>query len=122
MLRPGGAAIVTLVFGYEYDRTATFEARYTEQQLRELFADWDDVQVREDGGRTTTWTTLTGSLLRGLEQRVASGWANFATWPLFRGLYATLNGLGLALARFEPAAGDVTFPTNLTVVARRPTL
>ena len=59
VLRPGGSALVSSVLGYEYDRRH-FEARYTEHQLRGLFDGWDDVRVREDGGRTVSWTVLTG--------------------------------------------------------------
>ena len=50
VLRPGGSALVSSVVGFEYDRRH-FEARYTEHELRALFAGWDDVRVREDGGR-----------------------------------------------------------------------
>jgi SAM-dependent methyltransferase len=120
VLRPGGTAVVTLVFGYEYDRTMPFEARYTEQQLRALFDAWDDVRVRQDGGRTTTWTVLTGSLLFGLEQRTGDGWPGRVARPLFHGSYAALNGLGLALSRIEPRNGAAAFPMNLTLVACTP--
>lgn len=119
VLRPGGSAVVSLVFGYEYDPANSFEGRYTEHQLRALFAGWEDVEVREDGGRTTTWTVLTSSLLHGLEQRSGNGGRRLVG-PLFRGAYATLNGVGLALARIEPRNRRAVFPMNLTVVARAP--
>jgi len=120
VLRPGGTALVTSVFGFEYDRRH-FEARYTEQQLRALFSDWDDVRVREDGGRTTTWTVLTGSLMRGLEQRLASRRALRALRPAFLTSYALVNLVGLALERAEKAGAEVAaFPMNLTLTARKP--
>jgi SAM-dependent methyltransferase len=120
VLRPGGAAIVSSVFGFEYDRRH-FEARYTEQQLRALFADWDDVRVREDGGRTVTWTVLTGSLVNGLEQRVAKRSALRLLRPAFVASYALVNVAGLVLGRLE-ASGDSTaaLPMNLTLIARKP--
>lgn len=113
VLRPGGAALVSSVFGFEYDRRH-FEARYTEQQLRALFSGWEDVRVHEDGGRTVTWTVLTGSLLRGLEQR-----APRALRPAFLPSYVVVNAAGLALRRIERDR-DATLPMNLTLTARKP--
>jgi SAM-dependent methyltransferase len=118
VLRPGGTAVVASVFGFEYDRRH-FEARYTEQQLRALFEDWDDVRVREDGGRIATWAVLTGSLLYGLEQRMRGPLKLLR--PAFLASYALLNVLGLALQHAERAGTDVAFPVNLTVTARKPT-
>ena len=97
VLRPGGSALVSSVFGFEYDRR-NFEARYTEHELRALFAGWDDVRVREDGGRTVTWTVLTGSLVNGLEQRVAAQPAGRVLRPAFLASYALVNVAGLALS------------------------
>ena len=119
VLRPGGSALVSSVFGYEYDRRH-FEARYTEQELRALFAGWNDVRVREDGGRTVTWTVLTGSLLNGLEQRVARGRLSALRVP-FLASYALVNMTGLLLGRVERAGGGApAFPMNLTLTARKP--
>jgi SAM-dependent methyltransferase len=120
VLRPGGTTLVTSVFGSDYDRRH-FEARYTEAQLRALFADWDAVHVSENGGRTVTWTVLTGSLLFGLEQRVAArGRLRFGR-PVFLASYAVLNTLGLALSRVERRGdGRAALPMNLTLTARKP--
>lgn len=119
VLRAGGAAIVSSAFGFEYDRRH-FEARYTEHQLRALFAGWDDVRVREDGGRVTTWTVLTGSLLSGLEQRVSPRRAHLLLRPGFLASYALVNAVGLTLARVERRAPRAAaFPTNLTLSARK---
>jgi len=120
VLRPGGTAVVTLVFGYEYDRANPFEARYTEHQLRALFTAWDDVRVFEDGGRTVTWTALTGSLLLGLQQRAGDGTPGRLARPLFSATFAGLNGLGVALSRLESRSDLAAFPMNLTLVARTP--
>lgn len=120
VLRPGGTALVTSVFGFEYDRRH-FEARYTEQQLRALFFGWDNVRVREDGGRTTTWTVLTGSLIRGLEQRLTSRRALRTLRPAFLTSYALVNVVGLALERAEKVGVKVAaLPMNLTLTARKP--
>ena len=119
MLRPGGTVVVSLVFGFEYDRSVAFEARYTEQQLRALFGAWHDVRVREDGGRTVTWAVLTGSLLHGLEQRVR-GLAPRLAAPVFAATYAGLNGIALALERAERTDGAAALPMNLTLVAQKP--
>lgn len=120
VLRPGGSVVVTLVFGYEYDRANTFEARYTEHQLRALFGAWDELQLFQDGGRAVAWSVLTGSLLFGVEQRTGTGWANRLCRPFFSAGYASLNGLGLALSRLESRTDRAAFPMNLTLVARRP--
>jgi SAM-dependent methyltransferase len=117
VLRPGGTAIVASVFGFEYDRRH-FEARYTEQQLQALFADWRDVRVRENGGRTATWTVLSGSLLYGLEQRMRGPLRVLR--PAFLASYALLNVFGLALERAERAgAANAALPVNLTLSARK---
>ena len=120
VLRPGGTVVISSVFGFEYDRRH-FEARYTEQQLYALFADWEDIRVREDGGRTTTWTVLTGSLIRGLEQRIVTKGALSLLRPAFLSSYALLNVAGLALERFEVTRDrSVALPMNLTLSARKP--
>jgi SAM-dependent methyltransferase len=120
VLRPGGTALVTSVFAFEYDRQH-YEARYTEQQLHALFSAWDDVVVRENGGRTVTWTVLTGSLIYGLEQRTSRRKALRSLRPAFLSSYALVNAVGLALTRVEDARdGSAALPMNLTLTARKP--
>jgi SAM-dependent methyltransferase len=120
VLRPGGTVLVSSVFGYWYLRSH-FEARYTEQALRALFAGWDNVHVRENGGRTVTWAVLTGSLLHGMEQRLTMRSALGFLRPAFLGSYALLNVLGLALGRAEAGReGPAALPMNLTLTARKP--
>jgi len=121
VLRPGGSALVSVVFCFEYDRRLPFEARYTEHQLRALFSGWDDVDVRENGGRTVSWAVLTNSLVHGLEQRVPPGRLRRALRPLFGASTAGVNTIGLALARLEDElAGPASLPMNLTLTARTP--
>jgi SAM-dependent methyltransferase len=120
VLRPGGTAVVSLVFGDAYEGDS-FEGRYTSHQLRQLFAGWDDVRVREDGGRTVTWTMLTGSLLFGAEQRVGRREKLRALRPLFVAGYVAVNGFGLALARLDSETHrTAALPMNLTLTARKP--
>jgi SAM-dependent methyltransferase len=121
VLRPGGTAIVTLPFGFEYDRRDP-EARYTEHELRALFADgWTDVDVKENGGRTVTWTVLSASLIAGIDHRVTAINSLRPLKLLFAGTYASLNSLGLVLARLESrfAGGRAALPMNLMLTARR---
>jgi SAM-dependent methyltransferase len=118
VLRPGGSTLVSSVVGYEYDRRQ-FEARYTEHELRALFGGWDDVRVREDGGRVVSWSVLTGSLVHGLEQRLTTRRAGRILRPAFLASYALVNATGLALRRFE-RDDTSALPMNLTLTARKP--
>jgi SAM-dependent methyltransferase len=120
VLRPGGTALVSVVFGYEYARASAFEGRYTEHQLRDRFARWDDVRIREDGGRAIAWGVLTGSLLFGLEQRLPR-LARSLLRPLLAGGYALVNGVAAGLGRLEHVGGaGAALPMNLTLTARKP--
>jgi SAM-dependent methyltransferase len=116
VLRPGGTALVTLPFAFEYDRRIP-ESRYTEHELRALFEGWDDVGVRENGGRAVTWTVLTASMLAGLEQRLPA-----LARPLFASAFAVLNAFGLVAGTLEErwSGGHATLPMNLMLTARRP--
>jgi SAM-dependent methyltransferase len=118
VLRPGGTAIVTLPYAYEYDRT-NFERRYTGNELVELFDGWDAVELSENGGRGVAWAVLTGSML---DHAVGRGRVAHAAWPLLAATYATINAVGTVLAWVEDrhGPGSVAFPMNLMVAARRP--
>jgi SAM-dependent methyltransferase len=121
VLRPGGTALVTVVFTFEYDRRLPFEGRYTEQQLRELFSGWADVDVQEDGGRGVAWAEMTNALASALEQRTARVRPLRLLHPLFAAGYAAVNVLGLGLARAEArSSGSAALPMNLTLTARAP--
>jgi len=121
VLRPGGTALVTLVFAFEYDRRLPFEGRYTEQQLRDLFSGWTDVEVREDGGRGVAWAVLTNGLISAFEQRAARIRLLRLLHPLFAAAYAAVNTVGLLLSRGEAhSSGSAALPMNLTLTARVP--
>jgi SAM-dependent methyltransferase len=121
VLRPGGTVLVTLPFAFQYHREIP-ESRYTEHELRALFAHgWDDVQVRENGGRMVAWTVLTTSMIAGVEERVAVHRILQPARPLIALTYFSLNMLGRVLAQLEGrfARGTVTLPMNLMLTARR---
>ena len=122
VLRPGGSAILTVPFAFEYDPSFP-EARYTEHQLRALFAGWADVVVRENGGRTVAWTTLTASLLAALDHRTARARPR-ALRRLFAPAFVALNTAGGILAGLEERFGARTarLPMDLMLTARRPHL
>jgi SAM-dependent methyltransferase len=122
VLRPGGTALVTLPFAFEYG-LESFECRYTEHELRALFDGWDQVDVGVNGGRIVAWTVLTGSVLAATEQRVGRRRSlRLLLRPMFLAGYTLLNGVGFLLATVEErkAARAVAFPMNLLLTARRP--
>jgi SAM-dependent methyltransferase len=122
VLRPGGTALVTVPFAWEYDRSIV-EHRYTEPELRALFAGWDDVDVVENGGRVVVWATLTGTIFARARARVPD---LVGIGAVLRGLVAlpllVMNTLASAFARLEERSvrGSVTMPMNLLVIARKP--
>lgn len=118
VLRPGGSALVTLPYAFEYDR-ANFERRYTGNELVELFDGWEAVELTENGGRAVAWAVLTTSML---DHAVGRNSAGRTLRPLVGAAYAAINAVGAGLARFEErhAHGPVALPMNLMVVARRP--
>lgn len=122
VLRPGGTALLSLPFVWEYDRTI-LEHRYTGPELEALLKAWDEVSVVENGGRAVAWTTLTGTLLERARLRIPKrhGVATIAAVP-FAVAYAALNGMGSLLDMLEEryAEGPMTLPMNLLVTARRP--
>jgi SAM-dependent methyltransferase len=120
VLRPGGTVVVALPFAFEYD-PSILERRYTGPQLVALFDGWEDVQLHESGGRAITWAVLTASLVRNVEKRATRGRVLRTLRPLFRGAYALVNGLGLALAKIEARqVGTGALPMNLLITARAP--
>jgi SAM-dependent methyltransferase len=116
VLRPGGMALISVPFVWEYDRTI-LEHRYTGPELAALFEGWEDVRVVENGGRAVAWATLTGSILESARKRLPR--VIRGVFPL---LYVALNGLGAGLDALEQrSAGRTTaLPMNLLVSARRP--
>ena len=118
VLRPGGSAVVTLPYAFEYDRT-NFERRYTGNELIELFEGWESVELAENGGRAVSWAVLTASML---DHAVGRGRAGRVLRPLVGAAYAAINTVGAGLAHVEErrAAGSVALPMNLMVIARKP--
>ncbi len=122
VLRPGGTALVSIPFVWEYDRTI-LERRYTGPQLVALFGGWDDVRVVENGGHIVAWATLTGTLLERVRHRIprlrgAGGVAR----TFFPAVYVLLNGFAAALDALDEryARGSAALPMNLLLTARRP--
>jgi SAM-dependent methyltransferase len=120
VLRPGGTVVITVSLPWEYDRT-TLERRFTGPELAALFSGWDGVKVTENGGFAVSWATLTGRIVRGLEEHLPGLAAGLAR-PLFLAAYLAINSLGASLNRFErrhPTRQHI-LPMNLMLVARRP--
>jgi SAM-dependent methyltransferase len=121
VLRPGGRAIITVSLVWQYDRTI-LEHRYTGPELAALFADWDDVEVVENGGYAVAWATLTGRILSMLQRAVARSSVRRVLSPAFSFMYLLINGLATGLGRLERRhfVGRHTLPMNLRVTGRRP--
>jgi SAM-dependent methyltransferase len=122
VLRPEGHAVVAVPLVWEYDRTI-LEHRYTGPELADLFADWEDVTVVENGGRAVAWATLTGSLAGMIQWNLPERPVlRRALRPAFATFYLVVNGAGLLLDRAEHryARGSATLPMNLLLTARRP--
>ena len=112
VLRPGGHALLTLPVVYPGT-----ERLYAPVQLRELFAEWDDVRVVENGGTAVSIATLCAYFVHQVEKRLPA-----PLEPGFAAVYVALNATGQAADAFERrflGSADA-LPTNLLVRARRP--
>jgi SAM-dependent methyltransferase len=120
VLRPGGTAVITVPFVWEYDPTI-LEHRYTGPELEHMFRGWDDVKVVENGGRGVSWATMTGRILQ-LRERSLAGPLRRLGRPIFAALYAAVNGAGAMIERGERKRGEPqhSLPMNLMLTARRP--
>lgn len=119
VLRPGGSAVITIPFSWEYDG-ATMEHRYTGPELVALFAGWDEVRVLENGGRGAAWATFTGRLVRFAERAVPRPVKPMAR-PLLGLAYATINVIGTVIEAFDRRVkGTHRWPMSLLVSARKP--
>jgi SAM-dependent methyltransferase len=120
VLRPGGTLVLTVPLVWEYDRRIV-ERRYTGPQLAELFADWDDVWVMENGGYAVAWATLTGRILRGFHEALPAP-AQRLLRPMFAAAAYAVNVVATMLTRIEPRwhEGPFILPMGLLVRARRP--
>ena len=123
VLRPGGLLIMTVPYAWEYERQIR-ERRFTEAELRDLFGEWDQLTVVENGGRAIAWATLTGRMLNLAE----GGWARrkgrvprLASLAFESG-YLAVNALGMQIDRLERknSHASARFPMNLLLTARVP--
>jgi SAM-dependent methyltransferase len=116
VLRPGGTALVSIPFAWEYDRTI-LERRYTGPELAHLFRGWDEVRVVENGGRGIVWATLTGTILDRIRLRLPR-----PARPVFLPLLLAVNALGAGLDAVDRrwSSGQMVLPMNLLVTARKP--
>jgi SAM-dependent methyltransferase len=122
VLRPGGTVLITVPVVWEYD-TRTFEHRYTESSLARVFAGWDDVRVVESGGWGVSWAAVTGSLVHGVEDRLAARRLLRAVGrPFFAALYLGINGVGQLCEAIDRRLlrGPFRLPMNLLLSARCP--
>lgn len=122
VLRPGGAAVLTVPLVWEYDR-GILEHRYTGPELEQLFEGWDGVEVVENGGRAVAWALLGGVLLRSIHRRALRRRLPAAIVDrAFALLYAANNAAGARLDRVEARYdwGARTLPANVMLVARAP--
>lgn len=122
VLRPGGTAIVTIPFVWEYNREI-LEHRYTGPELADLFAGWDAVDVVENGGQAVVWATVTGVMMERLRWAIpdALGLGRVAR-RVFPVAYILVNGCASVFDALEHrhSSGPHTLPMNLLVRARRP--
>jgi SAM-dependent methyltransferase len=122
VLRPGGRLVLTTPHVQEYDR-AVVETRFTGPGLAALFAGWEDVEVRENGGRSVVLTSIAGRMLLDLQRAIAR---REALAPLarvaFPPVFALLSLAGLALERLDRriAKAGYALPANLLITARAP--
>jgi SAM-dependent methyltransferase len=119
VLRPGGTVIITVSLPWEYDRTI-LERRFTGPELAALFGGWEGVEVTENGGFAVSWATLTGRIVRGVEEHLPTAAARLGR-PLFIAAYVVINALGALLDRIErrqPPRRHI-LPMNIMLVARR---
>lgn len=120
VLRPGGTLVLTVPLVWEYDRRIV-ERRYTGPQLAELFEGWDELRVWENGGYSVAWATLTGRVLRGIDELLPAA-ARRALRPLFTTASLALNVVATLLAKGEARwhTGPFVLPMGLLLTARRP--
>ena len=119
VLRPGGAVVLTASLPWEYD-TTILEHRYTGPELAELFKDWDEVEVSENGGYAVSWATLTGRIVQVAEERAPAP-LRIALRPLLMLAYLLINAAGACLDWAERRRSRIkVLPMNVMLTARRP--
>jgi SAM-dependent methyltransferase len=123
VLRPSGTLVLTVPLVWEYSRDS-LEHRFTGPGLSALFTEgWEQVDVAEVGGYSVAWATLSGRIVRGMEEALSRrGKAWRLVRPLFAPLYAAVNAIAVALDRLERRLwrpGPYVLPDHLLLTARR---
>jgi len=109
VLRPSGFAIVTVPTLFRRD--VPWERKWGPGELRELFREWGEIEIRGVGGVGTGAAYAVGHLLAAAARRARLE----AALPFFA---LPLNCLGLALeAATRPL--PTRWPATLTLIARR---
>lgn len=124
VLRPGGTLVLTVPLVWEYSREQ-LEHRYTGPQLAALFDEgWEGTAVAEVGGYAVAWATLTGRILRAMQELAVARRPRLArvVSPLYAAVNVAVNGIAVLLDRFErrlwrPA--PCVLPADLMLTARR---
>lgn len=124
VLRPGGTLVLTVPLVWEYSRDM-LEHRYTGPQLAALFDEgWEGTAVTEVGGYAVAWATLTGRILRAMQEVAVARRPALAriVLPMYAAANVALNGIAVLLDRFErrlwrPA--PYVLPADLMLTARR---
>ena len=99
---PAGRSCSPCRWWWDYDRRIV-ERRYTGPQLAELFSGWDEVRVRENGGYSVAWATLTVRILRGLDELVPAKAPDPDRAALFTAASLALNFVATLLAKARRA-------------------
>jgi SAM-dependent methyltransferase len=115
VLRPGGAVVMTIPVAYPGTSRL-----YSETQVRELLARWQEVSVLASGGTAVSRAMLGGYLLRQVEKRLpARAELLRVAFPLcYWGVNAVGSMLDLVEHRYLEHADRL--PANLLVRATRP--
>lgn len=120
VLRPGGTLVLTVPLVWEYDRRIV-EHRYTGPGLAEVFEKWDEVRIWENGGYSVAWATLTGRILRGIDELLPPP-ARRLLRPVFAAVTVAMNGVATLLANGEARwhTSPFVLPMGLLLTARSP--
>ncbi len=121
VVKPGGKVLITVPLVWEYHRRG-LEHRWTGPDLLELFSGWDELRVKEQGGRGVTWATLTGHLAFIAQERLDRRPGLAALAPAFAAGYFAVSAIGALVDRLDRRfpREDLTLPMNLLVAGCRP--
>jgi len=115
VLRPGGRLVMTLPVAYPGTGRL-----YSEDELRELFAEWGDVSIVVSGGTAVSRAMLSGYLVHQIERRLMGRVGPLrVVFPLcYWGVNAVGSMLDLLERRYLQHAEQL--PANLLLKAARP--